>query len=91
MLLRFIILTGVLVAVGVYAPVRATAMESAPAASSFSAALLEQKHEVDPPRPRPTPGPRDNAFAADFNQQKKAETPPRPRPKPGPKDGGEDE
>ena len=93
MLLRFIVLFGVVVAIGLYAPMRATAQEEAPADSAFDMALVEQKKE-EVPRPRPTPGPRDNvrnsAFAADFTE-KKAETPPRPRPKPGPKDGGEDE
>ena len=88
MLLRFIVLFGVVVAIGLYAPMRATAREAAP--SAIETALVEQKKEADPPRPRPTPGPRDNVFAADSNEQKKAD-PPRPRPKPGPKDGGEDE
>ncbi len=94
MLLRFIILAGVAVFIGLYAPMRATADDVAPTLSELSALELsapsaeQKKDEV--PRPRPTPGPRDSVFAADFSE-KKAETPPRPRPKPGPKDGGEDE
>ena len=92
MLLRFIVLFSVVVAIGLYAPMRALALEKAPVAATFDfdAALVEQKKD-DVPRPRPTPGPRDNVFGADANEQKKTETPPRPRPKPGPKDGGEDE
>ena len=88
-LLRLIILAGVVVAIGLYAPMRATADDVAPPLSELSAPLTEQKKD-EVPRPRPTPGPKDNVFAVDYNE-KKAETPPRPRPKPGPKDGGEDE
>lgn len=94
MILRFIVLAGVLVTIGFYAPTRATAADSAPALSAFDSKLVEQKKDDEVPRPRPTPGPKDISPAVsvfDFNEQKKTETPPRPRPKPGPKDGGEDE
>lgn len=98
MLPRFLIFAGVLLVIGVYAPARATAADAVAASApvAFDAGVADKKDGGDVPRPRPTPGPRDQvamliAFHFEASEQKKAETPPRPRPKPGPKEGGEDE
>ena len=94
MLLRFVVIAGVLVATGVYAPARAAAM---PVAFTPTLAEKDKKGGGDVPRPRPTPGPKDSntkllSFNSNlFEQKKKADPPPRPKPKAGPKDGGEDE
>ena len=62
-LLRFIILAGVVVAIGVYAPARAAtarADSSVPAKVAFGSDTVEQKKKADsPPRPKPRPGPKD--------------------------------
>lgn len=94
MLPRFIIFAGVLLAIGVTAPTRATAADVATA--PFYAGVADKKGDGEVPRPRPTPGPKDQvatliSFNSDASEQKKADPPPRPRPKPGPKEGGEDE
>ncbi len=57
MLLRFIALAGVLIAIGIYAPMRATA--DVPNAA-FASEVIEQKKKTEtPPRPKPRPGPKD--------------------------------
>ncbi len=98
MLTRFIILAGVLLVIGVYAPARAMVVGAvaASAPTVLDAGVADKKDGGDVPRPRPTPGPKDQVmtligFNFGASEQKKADTPPRPRPKPGPKEGGEDE
>lgn len=58
-LLRFIVLAGVLLAIGSYAPTRAVAASSDAATIAFYADSLTQKKAEKPPRPRPKPGPKD--------------------------------
>lgn len=98
MLPRFIVLAGVLLAIGVTAPTRAMAADAVAASgpTTFDAGVADKKDDGDVPRPRPTPGPKDQVatligFNFEASEQKKAAAPPRPRPKPGPKEGGEDE
>lgn len=97
MLPRILVLACLLLAVGVYAPTRAMAgaAVAATAPTAFDGGVADKKEDGDVPRPRPTPGPKDQmATSTSFNfeasEQKKADTPPRPRPKPGPKEGGEE-
>ena len=88
MLLRFIVLAGLIIAIGVAAPARAT---MAGADALPGANPIEQKKDSDVPRPRPTPGPKDMVLAlskvdADIaEQKKKADPPPRRAPSPAPK------
>lgn len=59
MLLRFIILAGVVVAIGFYVPTRASAADLAATPSALSGNKLEPMKAEAPPRPRPRPGPKD--------------------------------
>ena len=97
MLPRFFVLASALLALGFYAPARASVARAVAvsAPTQFDAEVAEKKGGGDVPRPRPTPGPKDQrailaAFNFEANEQKKNDSPPRPRPKPGPKEGGEE-
>ena len=58
-LLRFILLAGVIVAIGLCAPTRALASHNAATPPALSGDTMEPLKAETPPRPRPKPGPKD--------------------------------